>query len=215
MLPMLPTTSRHRLKSSSNYLTRLRLEWVLVFLDTRTCYAIAGVGETFDRLPPTAAFQVPNICDKELSRTRDTFKRPKTPPNCSRLRVAFNLLLPLRNKVLGATRDKKKPLSSETQQGRTSSNASNGALAIEQAIRGTVGPRPVYKHLSCSLTYRRHKSIISYLEANNLPSGAAALRAELGLEADSYDVATTKKYETLLEKKWTSVVRLQKKACHF
>jgi len=30
---------------------------------------------------------------------------------------------------------------------------------------------------------------------------------------DSFDDATRKKYEGLLEKKWTSVVRLQKKVC--
>ncbi len=53
--------------------------------------------------------------------------------------------------------------------------------------------------------------MISYLEANSLPSSAAALRAELDLNSTTYDETTTKKYETLLEKKWTSVVRLQKK----
>lgn len=37
------------------------------------------------------------------------------------------------------------------------------------------------------------------------------MRTELGLGEDVYDPATAKKYETLLEKKWTSVVRLQKK----
>ena len=59
----------------------------------------------------------------------------------------------------------------------------------------------------------RHKSIIAYLSANNLPNAAAALRVELNLNEDVFDGATSKKYETLLEKKWTSVVRLQKKAC--
>jgi platelet-activating factor acetylhydrolase IB subunit alpha len=39
------------------------------------------------------------------------------------------------------------------------------------------------------------------------------LRQELGLGEDVFDAATTKKYEGLLEKKWTSIVRLQKKAC--
>lgn len=58
-----------------------------------------------------------------------------------------------------------------------------------------------------------HKSIIAYLSANNLPKSAAALREEVGLGEDVYDVATEKKYETLLEKKWTSIVRLQKKVC--
>jgi platelet-activating factor acetylhydrolase IB subunit alpha len=57
----------------------------------------------------------------------------------------------------------------------------------------------------------RHKSIIAYLSANNLPKSAAALREEVGLGEDVYDVVTAKKYETLLEKKWTSIVRLQKK----
>lgn len=37
------------------------------------------------------------------------------------------------------------------------------------------------------------------------------MRAELNLGEDVFDAATTKKYEGLLEKKWTSVVRLQKK----
>lgn len=60
---------------------------------------------------------------------------------------------------------------------------------------------------------RRHKSIIAYLSATNLPNTATALREELSLPEDAFDAATVKKYETLLEKKWTSIVRLQKKAC--
>ncbi|KAG9227935.1 nuclear distribution protein nudF [Amylocarpus encephaloides] len=56
-----------------------------------------------------------------------------------------------------------------------------------------------------------HKSIIAYLAANNLPNTAAALRAELNLDDEIFDAATAKKYETLLEKKWTSIVRLQKR----
>jgi predicted nucleic acid-binding Zn-ribbon protein len=46
-----------------------------------------------------------------------------------------------------------------------------------------------------------------------LPNAATALREELTLGEDAFDPATAKKYETLLEKKWTSVVRLQKKVC--
>ncbi|KAI5294702.1 protein with putative role during mitosis, partial [Ascosphaera acerosa] len=46
----------------------------------------------------------------------------------------------------------------------------------------------------------------------NLHRTADALRDELG-EGLHLDDATTKKYEGLLEKKWTSVVRLQKKVC--
>jgi platelet-activating factor acetylhydrolase IB subunit alpha len=56
-----------------------------------------------------------------------------------------------------------------------------------------------------------HKSIIAYLTANGLPDTAAAMRAELSLGEGTFDAETAKKYETLLEKKWTSVVRLQKK----
>jgi len=57
---------------------------------------------------------------------------------------------------------------------------------------------------------RSHKSIIAYLTSIKLTSSASALREELGI-GDSFDDATSKKYERLLEKKWTSVVRLQKK----
>ncbi|PHH63624.1 hypothetical protein CDD81_5605 [Ophiocordyceps australis] len=56
-----------------------------------------------------------------------------------------------------------------------------------------------------------NKSIIAYLAANGLPDSAACLRQEVGLGPEVFDAATTKKYETLLEKKWTSIVRLQKK----
>jgi len=56
----------------------------------------------------------------------------------------------------------------------------------------------------------RHKSIIAYLTSQGLSNSAAALREELNI-GDSFDAATSKKYEGLLEKKWTSVVRLQKK----
>ncbi|KAL2273895.1 hypothetical protein FJTKL_03984 [Diaporthe vaccinii] len=56
-----------------------------------------------------------------------------------------------------------------------------------------------------------HKSIIAYFSANGLPGTTAALRQELGLGGDALDNNTVKKYEGLLEKKWISVVRLQKK----
>ena len=57
----------------------------------------------------------------------------------------------------------------------------------------------------------RHRAIIAYLTANNFTNSATALRNELNLGEDVFEPATTKKYEGLLEKKWTSVVRLQKK----
>jgi platelet-activating factor acetylhydrolase IB subunit alpha len=41
-------------------------------------------------------------------------------------------------------------------------------------------------------------------------SSAAAVQKEIGI-SDSFDEATRKKYEGLLEKKWTGIVRLQKK----
>jgi platelet-activating factor acetylhydrolase IB subunit alpha len=60
------------------------------------------------------------------------------------------------------------------------------------------------------MSLSRHKAIIAYLSSINLPSSASALREELAI-GDGFDEATSKKYEGLLEKKWTSVVRLQKK----
>ncbi|THV84062.1 platelet-activating factor acetylhydrolase IB alpha subunit [Aureobasidium pullulans] len=55
-----------------------------------------------------------------------------------------------------------------------------------------------------------HKSLIAYLTAAGLTNTAQTLREEVNI-GDSFDDATRKKYEGLLEKKWTSVVRLQKK----
>ncbi|KAM6533990.1 Lissencephaly-1 [Fusarium falciforme] len=69
--------------------------------------------------------------------------------------------------------------------------------------------------MSRTLTSRQaeelHKSIIAYLAANNFQDSVTAMRTELNLGEEIFDPATAKKYETLLEKKWTSVVRLQKK----
>ncbi|KAK2765233.1 protein with putative role during mitosis [Arachnomyces sp. PD_36] len=69
--------------------------------------------------------------------------------------------------------------------------------------------------MSLLLTNRQaeelHKSIIAYLSANNFEDTAGILRKELNLGDDAFDPDIAKKYETLLEKKWTSVVRLQKK----
>ncbi|CAI6316587.1 unnamed protein product [Periconia digitata] len=68
--------------------------------------------------------------------------------------------------------------------------------------------------MSAILTGRQaeelHKAILAYLGVINAPNTAAALREEVDIAA-SFDDATRKKYEGLLEKKWTSVVRLQKK----
>ncbi|CAN8099981.1 unnamed protein product [Discula destructiva] len=56
-----------------------------------------------------------------------------------------------------------------------------------------------------------HKAIIAYLASSNLPNAAAAVRKELQIGEETFDAATSRKYEGLLEKKWTSIVRLQKK----
>lgn len=56
----------------------------------------------------------------------------------------------------------------------------------------------------------RHKAIVAYLGVINAPRTAEAFREEAGI-SDNFDETTRKKYEGLLEKKWTSVVRLQKK----
>ena len=56
----------------------------------------------------------------------------------------------------------------------------------------------------------RHKAMISYLVSAGMDETAALLRQESRLGPD-FDDAAAKRYDTLLEKKWTSVVRLQKK----
>ena len=49
------------------------------------------------------------------------------------------------------------------------------------------------------------------MSENGFPKTAATLRKELGVPED-FDAAAVKKYTTLLEKKWTTTGRLQKKA---
>lgn len=56
------------------------------------------------------------------------------------------------------------------------------------------------------------KSIIAYLSANDKHVTSDTLRKELGLDENVFTADVTKKYENLLEKKWTSTVRLQRKA---
>lgn len=55
--------------------------------------------------------------------------------------------------------------------------------------------------------------MIAYLVASDLPDTAAALRREVNLGEDVFDPNIAKRYEGMLEKKWTSIARLQKKAC--
>lgn len=54
-----------------------------------------------------------------------------------------------------------------------------------------------------------HKSILSYLKSRNLLSSYKVLNKELATDAD--EAEEEKKYSGLLEKKWMSVIRLQKK----
>jgi hypothetical protein len=65
--------------------------------------------------------------------------------------------------------------------------------------------------LTCLSHWYRHKSILAYFSSNGLPNTCAALREELGVGDEFLDNEKMKKYEGLLEKKWTAVVRLQKK----
>jgi hypothetical protein len=58
--------------------------------------------------------------------------------------------------------------------------------------------------------YIRHKSIVGYLAIAGLSKSAAAMREEAGV-GQNFDDATAKKYAGFLEKKWTGVVRLQKR----
>ncbi|KAJ3054184.1 protein with putative role during mitosis [Rhizophlyctis rosea] len=55
-----------------------------------------------------------------------------------------------------------------------------------------------------------HLALLDYLHANNLTAAFTALAQETGLEG-SYNPDGNQKYSGLLEKKWNSVIRLQKK----
>jgi platelet-activating factor acetylhydrolase IB subunit alpha len=55
----------------------------------------------------------------------------------------------------------------------------------------------------------RHKSMLEYLHANNFTDAFNALKADTNID---YNPEPKSKYAGLLEKKWTSVIRLQKKA---
>ena len=59
----------------------------------------------------------------------------------------------------------------------------------------------------CHVLYSQ-KSILEYLHANNFTDAYNALKEETGVE---YTPDAKSWYGGLLEKKWTSVIRLQKK----
>ncbi|PLN76694.1 nuclear distribution protein nudF [Aspergillus taichungensis] len=68
--------------------------------------------------------------------------------------------------------------------------------------------------MSVVLTTRQaeelHKSLIAYLNSINASRSVETIREELPI-GDNFDEVACKKYEGLLEKKWTSVARLQRK----
>ncbi|KAF7589499.1 Positively regulates the activity of the minus-end directed microtubule motor protein dynein [Aspergillus hancockii] len=55
-----------------------------------------------------------------------------------------------------------------------------------------------------------HKSMVAYLSTISATRSSATVREELQI-GDGFDEATCKKYEGLLERKWTGVARLQRK----
>lgn len=65
------------------------------------------------------------------------------------------------------------------------------------------------------LSFNSHKAVIAYCIANGLPDTEAALRQEVNFGEDVFNSATAQKYEGMLEKKWTSIARLQRKVPMF
>lgn len=57
---------------------------------------------------------------------------------------------------------------------------------------------------------RRHKSLLDYLQTQGFSNTFEALQQEAGQEGFVPDPKA--KYAGLLERKWTSVIRMQKKA---
>ncbi|GES59128.1 nuclear distribution protein nudF [Aspergillus terreus] len=64
--------------------------------------------------------------------------------------------------------------------------------------------------LTASQAEELHKSMVAYLSSIKASQSSNTLREELGI-GDNFDEATCKKYEGLLEKKWTGIARLQRK----
>lgn len=61
---------------------------------------------------------------------------------------------------------------------------------------------------------RRHRSMLDYLSSSGYASAYAAFRAELPSDQQDFQPDPKAKWAGLLEKKWTSVIRLQKKVSH-
>lgn len=82
--------------------------------------------------------------------------------------------------------------------------------ALGQTKRGPVGGRSVAMHClrDSFFSTHRHKAILDYLHANNFMSAFHSLRADTGSD---YTPDPSSKSRAILEKKWTTVIRLQKK----
>lgn len=76
-----------------------------------------------------------------------------------------------------------------------------------------LSPPPFFLILSCQiltcLLFIRHKAILDYLSASGFTESFNTLKSETHNEDFTSD--PKQKYSGLLEKKWTSVIRLQKK----
>lgn len=72
----------------------------------------------------------------------------------------------------------------------------------------------IARYSKCTDVFQnRHKSILQYLAGSGLQLAHNALVEDLKFEQGRYE-EDARNYDGLLEKKWTSVVRLQKKvAC--
>lgn len=82
--------------------------------------------------------------------------------------------------------------------------------ALGQTKRGPVGGRSLAMHClrDSFFSTHRHKAILDYLHANNFMSAFHSLRADTGSD---YTPDPSSKSRAILEKKWTTVIRLQKK----
>ena len=89
--------------------------------------------------------------------------------------------------------------------------SSQDVFAVGQTEGGTVRlehHRNSTGYLSANLYPDSHKSILEYLHANHFIDAYNSLREETGID---FTPDPKSKYSGLLEKKWTSVIRLQKK----
>lgn len=78
------------------------------------------------------------------------------------------------------------------------------------ALQHFINARSTIRFTLCFITPRRHRAMLSYLHISGMHSTYEALRTETLI--DDFEADDPKaKWVGLLEKKWTSVIRLQKK----